>query len=422
MRAPAWLRDVRNGRTPWLPAQSRASLGATAAARLNVAGRCCLAVVVLVTVSWAGAVGGQESRPAIPASLRLGGADFERRAELQRELDRRAEVLEAQSAVVKLVAKLVGPAVVHIHTETISETVVSEYGRHARRTEDDGSGVIVEWKDQYYVLTNRHVIHNASPANIRINLADGRAIHPRKVLSDATTDVALLLISAPQLVAVPIGDSDRTEIGDFVLAVGSPFGLNRTVTFGIISARGRRDLRLGNGDVDGIEIKDFLQTDAAINPGNSGGPLVNLRGQVIGINTAIASNSGGNEGIGFAIPINMFMCVGRQLIEHGKITRAFLGVKLDPKFGPAMAAELGLPRLTGAYVTTVTPGSPAELAKLRVGDVVLEFNGIPIEDDIHLVNLVSLTEVGRKVPVVIFRDRKAMTITTEVGERSRFEP
>ena len=141
-----------------------------------------------------------------------------------------------------------------------------------------------------------------------------------------TTDVAVLAVSAPDLTAAPLGDSDRMEIGDFVLAVGSPFGLSHSVTFGIISAKGRRDLHLG--EVDTVQFQDFLQTDAAINPGNSGGPLVNLRGEVIGINTAIASNSGGNEGIGFAIPVNMFMTVARQLIETGKVTRAFLGVNM----------------------------------------------------------------------------------------------
>jgi len=174
------------------------------------------------------------------------------------------------------------------------------------------------------------------------------------------------------------------------------------------------------GEVDSVEFQDFLQTDAAINPGNSGGPLVGLRGEVIGINTAIASNSGGNEGIGFAIPINMFMTVGRQLIEKGKMSRAFLGVNLNSKFGPAMAAELGLPRRVGAHVTGVTPDSPAEAAKLQIGDVILEFDHTPVENDAHLVNLVGLTEIGKQVPVVIFRDRKPQTVTVQVGDRDQF--
>jgi serine protease Do len=190
--------------------------------------------------------------------------------------------------------------------------------------------------------------------------------------------------------------------------------LSHSVTFGIISAKGRRDLKLSKE----LSFQDFLQTDAAINPGNSGGPLVNLRGEIVGINTAIASNSGGNEGIGFAIPIDMFMVFARQLVETGKVTRAFLGVNLDAKFGPAMAAELGLPRPVGALVSGVVPNSPAEAAHLQKSDVVLEFDSIPVESDAHLVNLVGLTAVGKSVPVVIFRDRKPLTVTVEIGEKS----
>ena len=356
------------------------------------------------------------SAPALPAALERPEATRpEQRAELQRQLERQASVLEAQSAVVKTVAKLVGPAVVHIEADIPPE---SNYTRNrGRRVEEAGSGVIIKLNDKYYVLTNRHVVRNAAPEAVRINLADGRQIHPTKVLEDRDTDMAVLAVSAPDLIAAPLGNSDQMQIGDFVLAVGSPFGLSHSVTFGIISAKGRRDLTLGEANV---RYQDFLQTDAAINPGNSGGPLVNLRGEVIGINTAIASNSGGNEGIGFAIPVNMFMIVGRQLIETGTVARAFLGVNLNQKFGPAMAAELGLPRPIGAHVTGITSGSPAETAKFQPGDVILEFNRTPIEDDAHLVVLVSLTEIGKNVPVLIFRDRKPMTVMVTVGDRSKF--
>ena len=207
--------------------------------------------------------------------------------------------------------------------------------------------MIIQRKGRFYVLTNRHVFRDAPADGIRIYLADGRQLHPQRVLEDEETDVGVLPIEAADLIASPVGDSERMEIGDFVLAVGSPFGLSHSVTFGIISARGRHDLQLGD---DSVRFQDFLQTDAAINPGNSGGPLCNLRGEIIGINTAIASNSGGNEGIGFSIPINLFMAVARQLIDTGKVTRAFLGVSLDAKFGPAMAAELGMARATGTRV------------------------------------------------------------------------
>jgi serine protease Do len=353
---------------------------------------------------------------ALPAAIqRPGVVDPEQRAALRRELERHVEVLEAQSAVVKIVVKLVGPAVVHVEAD-IPPDAGQQYssGRHR---EESGSGVIVEFRDKHYVLTNWHVVHDAAPDAIRINLADGRLIHPARVLQDPETDVAVMAVSAPDLVAATLGDSDRMETGDFVLALGSPFGLNHSVTFGIISARGRRELRLAGGT---IRYQNFLQTDAAINPGNSGGPLVNLRGEVVGINDAIASQSGVSEGVGFSIPINMFMVAGRQLITTGKVTRAILGVNLNQKFGPAMAAELGLPRLIGAQVTGITPKSPAEAAKLQPGDVILEFNHTPIEDDSHLVNIVSLTEVGKTVSLLVFRDRKLLTVTVEVGDRSKF--
>jgi serine protease Do len=171
-----------------------------------------------------------------------------------------------------------------------------------------------------------------------------------------------------------------------------------------------------------VRFQDFLQTDAAINPGNSGGPLCNLHGQIIGINTAIASNSGGNEGIGFSIPINMFMAVARQLIDTGKVTRAFLGVSLDAKFGPAIAAELGMAQATGTRVTAITRGGPAEAAGIRENDVITKLDGTVIEDDAHLVNLVGLIEVGKKVSLEIFRGGKTMVVPVEVADHSKFVP
>lgn len=341
----------------------------------------------------------------------------EQRAELRSTLRRHAQVLEAQAAVVKAVAKLVGPTVVHIEAD-VPPRALGLYGRR-RQIEEAGSGVIIRWGEKHYVLTNGHVVRNSSPQRIKIKLADGRQIHPAEVWDDPPTDVAVMGISAPDLVAAELGDSDRMEIGDFVLAVGSPFGLSRSVTFGIISAKGRRDLQLGESD---LRFQDFIQTDAAINPGNSGGPLVNLRGEVVGINTAIASNSGGSEGIGFAIPINMFMIIGRQLIERGKVSRAFLGVDLDHQFGPAMAEKLGLRRPIGARVTKVRSGTPAEAAKLQIGDVILEFDRVRVEDDDHLVNLVSLTKVGKRVSLVVFRDHKPITVTLRLGDRGKFQP
>ncbi len=354
------------------------------------------------------------AQPAAVAAIEHNGQlTPEKRAELYATLRQNAKILEAQSTVVKTVAKLIGPAVVHIEADVTSSSGRSYSRRHV---EEAGAGVIILWKGKHYVLTNRHVVRNSTPEGIRINLADGRQLHPTKVWGDKDTDIGVMAISAADLVAAELGDSDRMEIGDFVLAVGSPFGLSHSVTFGIVSAKGRRDLELGGTNV---RFQDFLQTDAAINPGNSGGPLVNLRGEVIGINTAIASNSGGNEGIGFAIPINMFMIVSRQLIEQGKVTRAFLGVRLDAEFGPTLAAEIGLVRPRGARVTGINKGTPAEAAKLQVGDVILEFDGVAVDDDAHLINLVGLTEVGKRVSLRIFRDRKPIEIQVEVGDAAK---
>ena len=378
---------------------ARAALGCACAPWL-------LCVVAALSVSPAGAakvkpVGGQ--RPVTSP---------EARAQLQQVLEQNAPVLEAQATVIKAVAKLFGPTVVHIEADVPQRTLL-------RHVEENGSGVIIQRKDRFYVLTNQHVFRNAPADDIRIYLADGRRLHPQRVLQDEATDVGVLAIDAPNLIASPVGDSDRMEIGDFVLAVGSPFGLSHSVTFGIISARGRHDLDLADASV---RFQDFLQTDAAINPGNSGGPLCNLHGQIIGINTAIASNSGGNEGIGFSIPINMFMAVARQLIDTGKVTRAFLGVSLDAKFGPAIAAELGMAQATGTRVTAITRGGPAEAAGIRENDVITKLDGTVIEDDAHLVNLVGLIEVGKKVSLEIFRGGKTMVVPVEVADHSKFVP
>ena len=352
-------------------------------------------------------------QPALPARMdRVGPVSIEKRAELKRQLDQHARVLDAQSAVVKIVSKLVGPAVVYIEADVPQR-------KAGKQIEEAGSGVIVTLKAKQYVLTNRHVIASARPEGIHINLADGRRLTPQKVWDDAESDVAIMLIDAPEVAAADLGDSDKVETGDFVLAIGSPFGLTSSVTFGIISAKGRRDLRFGESGETAVRFQDFMQTDAAINPGNSGGPLVNLRGEIIGMSTAIASKSGRNEGIGFAIPINMFMYVARQLVEKGAVSRAYMGVSLNSKFGPALAAELGLPGLMGAHVSGVSKGSPAEAARLAAGDVILRYNNTAIEDDAHLVNLVSVTDVGTRVPLVVFRDRQTFTTEVLVADRGK---
>ncbi|HUY36240.1 MAG TPA: trypsin-like peptidase domain-containing protein [Pirellulales bacterium] len=334
---------------------------------------------------------------------------------LYSRLEREVVDFERHLNILKTVVKLVKPTVVHIKAEKVERSPTRRPPRD--KIEEAGSGVVIEINGNYYVLTNRHVIKDARIQDISIGLADGREIHPTKVWGDADTDVAVLAVDEPNLVAARLGDSSAVEIGDFVLAVGSPFGLSHSVTYGIISAKGRRDLELG----DDVELQDFLQTDAAINPGNSGGPLINLRGEVIGINTAIASNSGGNEGIGFSIPIKGAAHIARQFIERGRVVRAYLGVKLDTRFSTTTAVKLGLHRKQGAHVTGLTPRGPAELADVRTGDVVLRFNGVRVDNDTHLIYLVSNTEVGTELPIDVFRDGKVLRLTVRVGNKGDFE-
>ncbi len=340
----------------------------------------------------------------------------EQRSELYRVLEQNAKVLEAQSAVLKAVSSLVGPAVVHIEADSGPRPSLQLGNRKQQQTEEAGSGVLIEYHGNFYVLTNRHVVRNSLADGIRIYLWDGRMVKPTRVLGDDDSDIAVLAVSATRLTAATLGDSDKLDIGDFVLAIGSPFGLSQSVTFGIVSAKGRRDLRLGDAQ---LRFQDFLQTDAAINPGNSGGPLVNLRGEIVAINTAIASASGGNEGIGFAIPINMFMFAARQLIDKGRVERAFLGVSLDARFTADDAAAAGIPCPIGARVSAVTAGSPADTAGLRIGDIILQYGDLPVEDDAHLVNLVAQTPIDKEVELIVFRDRKQTPIKLRVGRREQ---
>ncbi len=321
------------------------------------------------------------------------------------ELSRDVEALEPQLSIYKRVVQLVSPSVVHIEA-----TPLPQY-RLRRDAEEAGSAVLVRYRGADYALTNRHVIKNSSENLISLELADGRQMHPKQIWSDRETDVAVMLVEAEDLVPARIGNSDGMEIGDMVLAFGSPFNLQRSVTRGIISAKGRSNLDLGEGEV---LYQNFLQTDAAINPGNSGGPLVNMRGEVIGMNTAIASNSGGNEGIGFSIPINIAVRIMRQLVDAGEVERGFLGVALDRSFDAATAQRVGLTRLTGARVTNITAGSPASHADIKIDDIILRFDGMLIDNDEHLINLVKRTEVGRRVVLELFRQGQFMSTHVDI--------
>ncbi|CCD99197.1 trypsin-like peptidase domain-containing protein [Bradyrhizobium sp. STM 3809] len=271
-----------------------------------------------------------------------------------------------------------------------------------------GSGVIVD-AARGYVMTANHVVEHVTSAQIRTK--DGRKFSARLVGRDPATDIALLQIKDPtELKAIALGDSDALEVGDFVIAVGNPFGLGQTVTSGLVSALGRTGL-----GKQGYE--DFIQTDAAINPGNSGGALINLRGELVGINTAIISPGGGNVGIGFAVPINMARRVMEQLVANGRVDRGRIGVTLLDLDSQADG------RVIGARVADVAVGSPAERAGLRKGDVIVKANDMPVRSATQVRNLIGLTPVGQRVRLVFERDRALGNATVEVApiaeERAR---
>ena len=267
-----------------------------------------------------------------------------------------------------------------------------------------GSGFIIDQDGS--ILTNNHVVENAQ--KITVKLADEREFEAKVIGRDSKTDVAVIKINAKESLPVaPLGDSDRLDVGEWVMAIGNPFGLDSTVTSGIVSAKGRH---IGAGPYD-----NFIQTDASINPGNSGGPLINLRGEVVGINTAIFSRSGGNIGIGFAIPINLVKELLPQLKGKGKVTRGYLGVLIQ-KVTPEIAESLGLEKARGALVADVTKGGPAEKAGVKVGDVIVEFDGKEVKENNDLPIMVARTAVTKKARLKVLRDKKEVTLTVEVGE------
>lgn len=367
---------------------------------------CAATLVAGVLIGTRGEIGGL-SRPA-HAALDRAEAD-----KVFNELRGVRSPMQEGSEFLAKVVRLTTDSVVHIQS--------SRRNQRRMMVEETGSGVIVESEKPkgFFVVTNRHVVHETPLKSITIQLHDGRVITPEDLLTDEATDVAVMRVSVANIQPARWGDSDKLEIGNFVLAMGSPFGLSQSVSLGIISAKGRRSLKLG--DSTKVINQDFLQTDAAINPGNSGGPLINMYGQIVGINTAIASNSGGNEGIGFSIPSNLVRTVVEQLLLNGKVTRAYLGVKLDPEFDSDTAKRLKLERVRGARVLEVYADTPASRANLQIDDVLLTFDGIEVHDESHLINLVSLTAVGKKVKVVVFRNGKHITVDVVVGDRAELE-
>ncbi len=279
-----------------------------------------------------------------------------------------------------------------------------------RQFQSAGSGVIVDAKNGY-IITNYHVVENAS--EITITLLDDRTFSAKVIGSDEGADIAVLQAKQPNLIAITLGDSTRLEVGDYVVAIGNPFGLQHTVTAGIVSALGRTGI-----NPDGYE--DFIQTDASINPGNSGGALVNLRGELVGINSAILSRSGGNIGIGFAIPVNMVKGVMDQLIKYGQVKRGVLGVNIY-NVTPDIAKEFGLTESSGALVAGVVQGSAAERAGVKTGDIITSINGVTMKDATELRNTIGMLRIGDKVDIGLLRDGKQRKVTALIAERGDLE-
>jgi len=279
-----------------------------------------------------------------------------------------------------------------------------------RQFQSAGSGVIVDAKNGY-IITNYHVVENAS--EITVTLLDNRSFTAKVVGSDEGADIALLQAKQPNLVAMALGDSSHLEVGDYVVAIGNPFGLQHTVTAGIVSALGRTGI-----NPEGYE--DFIQTDASINPGNSGGALVNLRGELVGINSAILSGSGGNIGIGFAIPVNMAKGVMDQLIKYGQVKRGVLGVNIYD-VTPDVAKEFGLTDASGALVAGVTQGSAAEHAGVKTGDIIVSINGVATKNARELRNAIGMLRIGDQVEIGLLRDGKPRKVSALVAERSEAE-
>ena len=311
------------------------------------------------------------------------------------------------------------PAVVNISTSTniqISENPLMQdpYFRQffnvpnqprQQQRNSLGSGVIID-SNQGLVLTNNHVIDKAD--KIMVTLNDGRQLTAELIGTDPEADVAIIQIPADNLTKLPIADSSQLKVGDFVVAIGNPFGLGQTVTSGIVSALGRTGL-----GIEGYE--DFIQTDASINPGNSGGALVNLRGELIGINTAILAPTGGNVGIGFAIPSNMAMTIKESLVKHGEVRRGLLGVTTQD-LTPELVKAFNLKNKQGAAISRIESNSPAAKAGLEPGDIIVAANGRPIKNSHDIRNIVGLMQIGDNVDLEYFRNNEKKQVTATIGK------
>ncbi|MBI3592983.1 MAG: DegQ family serine endoprotease [Nitrospirae bacterium] len=328
------------------------------------------------------------------------------------------EILSKFGDAMAKVAEKAKPAVVNISTTRTIKTPRHPFfddpafrrffgegqGPQKRKVTSLGSGFIAT--SDGYIITNNHVIEGAE--DILVKLSDNREYKGKVIGMDSRTDVAVIKINEKNLPSIPWGNSDQLKVGEVVLAIGNPYGLSQTITMGIISALGR----VGMGITD---YEDFIQTDAAINPGNSGGPLVNVRGEIIGVNTAIFSTTGGYQGLGFAIPSSMVKNVMDSIINQGKVVRGWLGVQIQP-LTAELAKQFNLKDENGVLLVETVEGGPAEKGGLKRGDVIVEFDGRKISDPFHFKNMVAATKPGKAVQMKIIRDGNLLTATVTIGE------
>ncbi len=342
--------------------------------------------------------------------------------------DENIELLAKTSKAIAEIVKEAMPAVVFVQVEKTVEQRIAPFGpdpfgmfndpffqhffgpqfrQRPRKFKQRGQGSGFIISPDGYILTNNHVVGEAD--TISVKLADGRKFKAKVIGKDPQSDVAVIKINANNLPVLPLGNSDNIQVGEWVIAIGNPFGLTQTVTVGVVSAKGRS--RLGITDYE-----DYIQTDAAINPGNSGGPLINIHGEAIGINSAIFSRSGGYMGIGFAIPINMAKAVKDQLIKNGKVIRGWLGVIIQ-ELDEDLAKSFGLSKKEGVLIAEVAENSPAKKAGLKSGDIILKMNGQKVYDIGELRNKIALTPPGTKVTFDILREGKHKTVTVTIEEK-----